>query len=243
VPEGDSVWLAFRRMRAALVRRTITASDLRVPQHATADLSGHRVTDFAPRGKHILLRTDAGWTLHTYRRMDGSWTPLGPGKRLPRALGGDVRVTLSLDDRRTAVALRMPVVDLVRTADEASVVGHLGPDLHGADRDESKAVRRLGVDPEQPVVEALLDQRNLAGIGNRRAVETLFPRGAYPWAPVRDVNLAGAVRLREATGAEQGPRAPRSGVRGGEERETWWCPRCQPDRSVAGRDAALLARA
>ena len=40
MPEGDSVYKAARRMADGLVGRTVTASDFRVPQHATADLSG-----------------------------------------------------------------------------------------------------------------------------------------------------------------------------------------------------------
>lgn len=270
VPEGDSVWRAARRMSGALVGRAITASDLRVPRHATADLSGQTVTACVSRGKHMLLRTDAGVTMHTHFRMDGSWTVLGLGRRLPRALGGDVRVALTLDDGRTAVALRMPVVDLLRTADEATVVGHLGPDLLGADWDEAEAVRRLGSDPARPVVEALLDQRALAGIGNLWAVETLFLRGVFPWTPAGSVDLGGAVRLArrmmmhalthpaQVTTGDTRPgrthwvygRAGRGCRRCGTpivlrkatgaayQRETWWCPSCQPpQRGTAGRPA------
>jgi formamidopyrimidine-DNA glycosylase len=58
-------------------------------------------------------------------------------------------------------------------------------------------VRRLAADPERPLVEALLDQRNLAGIGNLWAVETCYLRGHSPWTPVRDVDLRAAVRLAQ----------------------------------------------
>ena len=50
-------------------------------------------------------------------------------------------------------------------------------------------------DPDRPLVEALLDQKNLAGIGNLWAVETCYLRGHSPWTPVRDVDLHGTVRL------------------------------------------------
>ncbi len=203
MPEGDSVWKAARRLREQLVGRVVVASDFRVPQHATADLSGRTVTAFDSYGKHMLTRfspvaDDGGLTLHTHFEMDGSWQVVGPGKVLPRDLDDDVRLVLRTDGP-TAYALRMPVVELLRTADEDRVLGHLGPDVLGPSweqgRHEDEAVRRLSADPDRPLVEALLDQRNLAGIGNLWAVETCYLRGTSPWTPVRDVDLRAAVRL------------------------------------------------
>jgi len=73
VPEGDTVWLAAKRMHDALAGRPLTRFDLRVPRHATADLTGVTVTEVVARGKHLLTRFDGGVTLHTHFRMDGSW--------------------------------------------------------------------------------------------------------------------------------------------------------------------------
>jgi formamidopyrimidine-DNA glycosylase len=200
VPEGDSVWKAARRMREQLVGRTVLRSDFRVPQHATADLSGRQVTAFESYGKHMLTRFSPavgeanGITLHTHFEMDGAWQVVGPGKALPRSFDDEIRLVLQTDGP-TAYALRMPVLELVATADEARVVGHLGPDLLGPGWDEDEAVRRLSADPDRPLVEALLDQKNLAGIGNLWAVETCYLRGHSPWTPVRDVDLRAAVQL------------------------------------------------
>ena len=200
MPEGDSVHRAAARMSAALVGRTIAASDVRVPRYATADLSGQSVTDFAARGKHMLLRTDAGWTVHTHFRMQGSWSVLGPGRRLPRSREHQARLLLSMVDGRTAVALDMPVVEVIPTARELDAVGHLGPDPllpAGAPGgwDPGEAAARLARDPARPAVAALLDQRNLAGLGNLWTVELLYLRGIWPWAPVGDIDLAAAVAL------------------------------------------------
>ena len=185
---------AARRMAAALEGRTVVRSDFRVPQLATADLSGRTVLSFVSRGKHMLTRFSGDLTLHTHFEMDGSWQLVGPGKRLPRTFADEIRVVLETDGP-AAYGLRLPVVELLATAREDDVVGHLGPDILGPDWDEQEAVRRLAADPERPVVEALLDQKNLAGIGNLWANETCFLRGVSPWTPVRDVDLARAVRL------------------------------------------------
>jgi formamidopyrimidine-DNA glycosylase len=203
VPEGDSVFKAAQRMRGQLVGRTVVRSDFRVPQHATADLSGRQVTAFESYGKHMLTRFgpapgdaagDGGITLHTHFEMDGAWQVVGHGKALPRSFDDEVRLVLQTDGP-TAYALRMPVLELVATADEPRLLGHLGPDVLGPGWDEDEAVRRLAADPERPLVEALLDQKNLAGIGNLWAVETCYLRGHSPWTPVRDVDLRAAVQL------------------------------------------------
>ncbi|PRY14031.1 DNA-formamidopyrimidine glycosylase family protein [Kineococcus rhizosphaerae] len=202
MPEGDTVFLLARRLNARLAGRTVERSDLRVPRFATADLRGARILGVASRGKHLLTRF-AGpgaepTTLHTHLRMDGEWTVLGPGKRLPHRLWPDVRVLLATDGP-TAVALRMPVVELLPTAREADVVGHLGPDLLDGDRSVddrvAAAVANLARRPERGLKAALLDQRNLAGLGNLWADELCFLRGRSPRTPVGEVELEPLVRL------------------------------------------------
>ena len=183
-------------MAAGLVGRTVRGSDFRVPQHATADLSGRTVLAFDSYGKHMLTRFQGGLTLHTHFEMDGSWQLVGAGKTLPRSFDDEVRLVLRTDGP-TAYALRMPVLELLPTEQEPRVLGHLGPDVLGEAWDEDEAVRRLLAEPDRPLVEALLDQRNLAGIGNLWAVETCYLRGHSPWTPVRDVDLRAAVRLAQ----------------------------------------------
>ena len=51
-------------------------------------------------------------------------------------------------------------------SDGHRAVGHLGPDLLGPDWNPERALTNLLADPARPLGEALLDQRNLAGIGN-----------------------------------------------------------------------------
>ena len=71
-----------------------------------------------------------------------------------------------------------------RASARTDVVGHLGPDLLGPDWDEQEAVRRLIADPDRPLGEALLDQRNLAGIGTIYRTELCFLTGYDPRTPV-----------------------------------------------------------
>jgi len=178
------VWYTARRLHAALAGRVLTHSDFRVPRLATADLTGDVVIETASRGKHLLTRTRNGLTVHTHLRMDGTWRvrPAAEGIR------GSYRIRLVLaNDDWQAIGYQLGVVELIRTSEEPQVTGHLGPDLLGPDWDCAEAVRRLGAATGRPIGEALLDQRNLAGVGVKYATEMLFLRGIDPWRPVGDV--------------------------------------------------------
>ena len=185
MPEGDTVWLTARRLHEALAGRVLTRSDVRVPRYATTNLTGRRVTEVAARGKHLLIRVEGGITVHTHLRMDGSWRVRPARERI----GGSHRIRLLLaNDTWQAVGYQLGIVEVLPTAREASVVGHLGPDLLGPDWDEAEAARRLRAAPARAIGEALLDQRNLAGAGNIFATEMLFLRGVSPWRPVGEVS-------------------------------------------------------
>ncbi len=195
MPEGDSIYRAARRLDRGLQGKVLRSTDFRVPQHATADLSGQAVLGTDSHGKHLFTRMDSGLTLHTHQRMDGTWTVLRPGKQLPRRMHEQIRVLLQTDDGYTAYGLRLPLVELIATRDEHQVRGDLGPDPLRADWSSEEAARRLQERPERPLIAALLDQRNLAGLGNLWANETCFLRGYSPWTPVGDVDVTATVRL------------------------------------------------
>jgi len=193
VPEGDTVLRAARLLDRSLSGRVLTRTDFRVPQHATAELSGAMVTQTIARGKHLLTRTDTGFTLHTHLKMEGAWRVYRPGEKWGRP-ASQVRVLLEAGDV-TAIGFSLGVVELIETSDEGHAVGHLGPDLLGPDWDEAEALTRLGADPDRELMAALLDQRNLAGIGNMYAAELCFTSGVHPTCSVGDVdNLPRLVR-------------------------------------------------
>jgi endonuclease-8 len=95
------------------------------------------------------------------------------------------------------VGYRLPVIELIKTSREHEVVGHLGPDLLDDAWDEQhlgEAVRRLAAHPDTQIRLAVLDQRNLAGLGNLYANEVCFLRGISPWTPVSTVGEADGLR-------------------------------------------------
>jgi endonuclease VIII len=264
MPEGDTVLNLARALQKALRGKTIRSSDFRVPALATVDLSGWSVAESAVRGKHLLLRLRPpdgserpDQTLHSHLRMDGTWRTFGPAERWHGRPAHTIRVVLTFDDV-VAVGFHLHELALVRTAEENTLVGNLGPDLLGPDWDPDEAVRRLRSQPERAVAEALLDQRNLAGIGNLYKSEVLFLRGVWPWRAVADVaDLEALVRLAQRllrSNVGRWTQVTTGSLRKGEEnwvygrpgrpcrrcgtlvqrreqgdRVTFWCPRCQPE--------------
>jgi endonuclease VIII len=187
VPEGDTVWRAARQLDRALTGKVLTVTDFRVPAFATWDLRGATVEGTVSRGKHLLTRiaADRAWTLHTHLKMEGGWRILEPGQAWPRP-GHTARVVLETPDT-VAVGFQLGIVEIVARDHESEIVGHLGPDLLGPDWDAAEALRRLREQPERSVKEALLDQRNLAGVGNLYACELCFVAGVAPATPVARV--------------------------------------------------------
>ncbi|WP_431783366.1 Fpg/Nei family DNA glycosylase [Streptomyces chumphonensis] len=186
MPEGDTVWRTARRLHVALSGERLSRGELRVPAFATADLAGREVVETLPRGKHLLTRLSGGLTLHSHLRMDGAWRLYAAGERWSGGPGHQIRAVLE-NAERAAVGYRLPVLELLPTREEARVVGHLGPDLLGPDWDAAEALRRLRSAPGRDVGEALLDQRNLAGVGNVYRSELCFLARVPPWTPVGEV--------------------------------------------------------
>lgn len=260
MPEGDTVWRACRRLNDVLAGRVLTRSEFRVPSLATTDLTGVAVRQVTSRGKHQLFRFGNDFTLHTHFKMDGAWKIYSQGRRWGGGPAFQIRAVLATGDH-DVVGYRLPIVELVPTADEDTVVGHLGPDLLGPDWDLDEAVRRINAQPDRTIGEALLDQRNLAGIGTFYRAELLFLQGVHPRTPIGNLTnlrrivergrlllVANRMRAEQSTTGDlrrdrrayvfERPGQPcrRCGTpirteefgSPGQERRSYWCPRCQP---------------
>lgn len=190
MPEGDTVFRTARRLHEALVGGVATRFDIRVPGSATADLTGERVREAVPRGKHLLLRI-GDHTLHSHLKMEGHWDVYRPGGRW-RAPAFRARAIVATA-RAEAVGFDLAMVEVLPTAEEDRVVGHLGPDPLSGTWDAAEAARRLVAD-DRPVHVAVLDQRNVAGFGNEYANELLFVRGILPTRPASEVDTLGLVQ-------------------------------------------------
>jgi endonuclease VIII len=182
MPEGDTVFRAAEKLRAALVGKTLTRCDVRVPKFATVDLTGEVVDEVLSRGKHLFVRVGDA-SIHSHLKMDGAWLIDGQIRRVPQH---KVRIILETADSRAA-GVDLGVLEILRRDLDMDSVAHLGPDLLGDDWEPRTAAANLVADPDRPLAETLLDQRVMAGVGNVYANELCFVSGRLPSSPVSAV--------------------------------------------------------
>ena len=195
MPEGDTVFQTARRQDEALAGLVLTGFELRVPKLAAADLTGETVHEVVAVGKHLFHRI-GDWSLHSHLKMEGSWRLVRPEQRWPRP-AFQARAVLHAASL-TSIGFELGITELLPRAEEHTVTDRLGPDLLGADWSDAsaaEAARRLEAHPADPVFAAVLDQTNLAGVGNVYANELCFLRGILPTTPVAEVDAAAVVSL------------------------------------------------
>lgn len=205
MPEGDSVYRATARLHQALAGQTLLSSNFRVPALATTDLTDYSVHEVVPAGKHLLMRLrppaagSSGFaakplTLHSHLLMEGRWDLYADNERWKKP-AHTARVVLKTP-AVTAVGFDIAQVRLVPTEQENDLIGHLGPDLLGADWDPELAADNLRRNPRQGIGQALLDQRIMAGVGNVYRCEILFLRRLHPLVEVGQIaDLPAVVNL------------------------------------------------
>jgi endonuclease VIII len=257
MPEGDTIAYAANRIRPVL--EGFAPDDIATPQPRHAldrwpeRLAGRAVRSVDTYGKHLFLRFEGDLVLHSHLGMTGVWGVYGRGGRWGRS-PRRAWIVLRRGDREV-VEFDGPLLELVtegRTRFDQRLAA-LGPDILAAEFDDGRFLSRLRADdPTRPIGDALLDQRNVAGIGNIWKAEGCWEAKVDPWRSVGEVSDAEArliierVRPRMASSAAEGHRmikpriygragrpCPRCGTRlvargqGDANRTTYWCPGCQ----------------
>lgn len=177
MPEGDTVYRAAAKLREALVGRTLTRCDVRVPRYAAVDLTGQVVDEVLSRGKHLFIRVGEA-SIHSHLKMDGSWV-IGSFRGPPHR----IRIVLGTAET-SAFGIDLGVLEILERSNDQDAVAHLGPDLLGPDWDPQVAKANLIADPDRQLADTLLDQRVMAGVGNVYANELCFVIGRRPESPV-----------------------------------------------------------
>ncbi|HTX33171.1 MAG TPA: DNA-formamidopyrimidine glycosylase family protein [Solirubrobacteraceae bacterium] len=249
MPEGDTIAWTAKRIRPALEGRA--PDEIFSPRNPTwpQRLAGQAVTHLTTHGKHLFLHFEGGLVLHSHLGMSGYWSVVREPSR-----SSATWLMLRIGERwvveRHGPTLELLTEGRVRFDQRLSA---LGPDVLAAEFDSSRFLGRLRADdPTRPLGDALLDQRNVAGIGNIWKAEGCWEAQIDPWRPVAEVSdeeasaVINQVRPRMRLSAENGPRTiapriykrtgqpcPRCGTRvrargqGDANRTTYWCPGCQ----------------
>ena len=257
MPEGDTIAHAAKRIRPVLEGRVPDEILTPQPRHALdrwpARLEGRAVRSVDTHGKHLFLRFEGDLVLHSHLGMTGVWGVYGPGRRWGRSPRRAWIVFRSAGHE--VVEFDGPLLELMtesRTRFDQRLAA-LGGDVLAPSFDHPRFLARLRSDDQTRFIgDALLDQRNVAGIGNIWKAEGCWEEGVDPWRRVKEVSdreaaaIIDAVRPRMMRSAEYGHRAigarvyglagrpcPRCGTRilargqGDANRTTYWCPGCQ----------------
>jgi endonuclease-8 len=193
MPEGDTIHSAARRVGAALVGQEIVAIETPQARHRLdrwpQRLAGRAVRSVDAHGKHLLVRFEGDLTVHSHLRMGGSWRVYRHGerwRRSPRRAWLIIRTP-----EHEVVQFDGPVLELMtdgRTRSDLRLAA-LGPDVLAPELDEADYLRRLREDdPTRAVGDALLDQRNLAGVGNIWKSEGCYLAKIDPWRTLSRVS-------------------------------------------------------
>lgn len=250
MPEGDVLLRVARRLTLALGTGPLVRTELRWPDLGGADLIGQQVSESVSYGKHLFIRTDAGWSLHTHLRMDGTWQVRHTATPPEALRDRSVRAVLATT-RWTCVGAYLGLMNLVRTHDERQLISHLGPDLLATQPDLDRAAQNLGAQGSRGVGEVLLDQRVAAGIGTIYLAEALWEHRISPWRPAARVPDATALYATASflmRRSAQEPELTATGHLGPglrthvHDRAGSGCRRCGEPIAVADVGAAPLAR-
>ena len=243
MPEGDALHRAARRLQPLVGEKLeVETPNPRAQVGRIGErLDGRRLLSVEAVGKNLLLTFDGGYILHSHLRMNGRWT------LVPR--GAELRGRPWLVLRGSRYEARQwngPVLDL-----HARAIRRLGPDLLAPEPDVAKMLANLrSGDQGRAVGDAILDQRIVAGIGNKWKAEALWAAQVSPWRPLSDAAdgelqtvLEAAARMMRGSldGRRHANRVyrragrpcPRCGGRivsrgqGDANRTAYWCPVCQ----------------
>src|SRR4051794_21909736 len=206
MPEGDTIHYAARRIRPVLVDTEIQSIETPQPRHRLdrwpERLDGRRVRSVDAHGKHLFLRFEGELTIHSHLRMGGLWGVFEHGQRWRRS---PRRAWLVIKtDGHFVVQFDGPVLELMtdgRTRFDRRLAA-LGPDVVADDFDERLFLCRLREDDQtRGFGDALLDQRNVAGIGNIWKAESCFAARVDPWRRLAEVSDDEALTVVREAGA------------------------------------------
>jgi len=203
MPELPEVETVMRGLRAQLEGRVIRRAlvhrpDMRFPfpPGLAEAMTGARVAGFRRRAKYMLMRLEGGQSVLIHLGMSGRMLIEKAGRN---AVPAHEHLTIEAEDG-TVVGFvdprRFGSVDLVATAEEDGhrLLAGLGPEPLD-DAFDAAVLGAALAGRRTPLKAALLDQRNVAGLGNIYVCEALFRAGLSPTRLAGSVPKAGVARL------------------------------------------------
>jgi endonuclease-8 len=253
VPEGDALHRAARRLQPLVGERVeVETPNPRAQVGRIAErLDGRTLLSVEAVGKNLMLTFEGGIVLRSHLRMTGRWSVVPREGTSPRPAPSRAtrrgRPWLVLrGSTLEAVQWNGPVLEL-----HGRSVRQLGSDILADPPEFAGMVSKLRAgERSRALGDALLDQRLVAGIGNKWRSEALWAVELSPWRPLgetsdeqlRAVLEAAAGQMRGSLEGRRhanrvyrrvGRPCPRCGRpivsrgQGDANRIAYWCPGCQ----------------
>ncbi|MGI6149240.1 MAG: DNA-formamidopyrimidine glycosylase [Limnochordia bacterium] len=207
MPELPEVETVRRTLEPFVLDRTISRVEVlypRVlqsisPQKFTLALVGNRFTSLTRRGKYLLFTVSTGLVMVVHLRMTGRLVAMSSSE-VPRekhtsavftfSAGGELRF---IDQRKFGTINLLPPDRLT----EVRGLREMGPEPLG-DGFTPAYLARVCEGKKAPIKSVLLDQRQIAGLGNIYADESLFAAGIHPMRPAGELRPGEVERLYDA---------------------------------------------
>jgi len=188
MPELPEVETVMRGLMPVMAGQRIVQADVRreglrwpFPDRFAARLTGARVEGMQRRAKYILMALDSGESLLVHLGMSGKVTIDESGAAEPEkhdhvVLDMENGVRILFNDPR-----RFGALDLLETAslEHHKLMAALGPEPLGNSFNAAYFSARLK-GRKTPIKSAMLDQKNVAGLGNIYVCEALWRAGIAP---------------------------------------------------------------
>lgn len=205
MPELPEVETVRRGLEKLIIGSQITQVKLPYPKVITGDskafITGVRNAHFTAidrRGKYLLLRLSNGHTIVSHLRMEGQYSvePIDatPHKHTEIIFElADERVLFYNDTRRFG---RMVLATTNQETLAVPALGKLGPEPTAQDLTLADMVTKFARS-KKPVKSFLLDQTQIAGIGNIYADEVLWQSKIHPETPANLLSEMQLATLRQ----------------------------------------------
>jgi formamidopyrimidine-DNA glycosylase len=200
MPEGPEVKTIAEQLAGRVTNRTLLSVNVHGGRYEKSPLKGlKRIDEWTPlgiigagcHGKFLFFIMEAEWFLWCSLGMTGTWT---------ETFEKHSHVELVLNDGSIFFTdpRRFGTLKFVKGKEEMiSKLKSLGPDMLSSPPNENEFIRIIRSRGGKDIVQALMDQATLAGVGNYIKSESLYRARISPYRKCDDLSDQELISLRQ----------------------------------------------
>jgi formamidopyrimidine-DNA glycosylase len=201
LPELPDVELIKRRCEEKIINKKIVSVYRRDTKVVKPDetvlsktLTGHHFSKILRHGKHMFIRLDKGTNLLMHFGMTGDVVFYSSNSEEPEHTS--LRIDFEDESSFSYICVRrLGKVDLIRDINDYISEQSLGKDALEYNKKEFTDFLK---NKRGSIKSALMDQNNIAGIGNIYSDEIMYQAGIYPGKRINDLNEKNITKVYSA---------------------------------------------